>query len=53
MSVQIHTRDCGDHFSNLQPIQNGGFSCTVQTKDQNPHFPGAKEAREETREEPT
>ena len=49
----MHTWDCGYDFSNLQPVQNGGFPCTVQTQDQNPHLPGAEKAREETREETT
>ncbi len=52
-SKLVHTGDCGDNLSNLQPVQNGGFSCAVQTQDQNPHFPGAEQAREDTRENST
>jgi len=49
----VHTGDGGDHFSNLQPVQNSRFSCTIQPQDQDPHLSGAKQAREEIREETT
>ena len=49
----VHTGDCGDHLSNLQPVQNGCLSCTIQTQDEDPHLPGAKQAPEDTGEEVT
>lgn len=48
-----HTWDRRDNLSNLQSVQDCGFSSTVQTQDQDPHLPGAEEAREETGEEST
>lgn len=52
-AVKTHTGNRGDHLSNLQPVQDGCFPGTIQTKDQDPHLPCAKQAREETREETT
>lgn len=33
----------GNNFSNLQPVENGCFSCSVQPQDKNPHLSSSKQ----------
>lgn len=32
------TWDCGDHFSNLQPVEYRGLARTIQSEDEDPHL---------------
>lgn len=33
----------GNNFSNLQPVENGCFSCSIQPQDKNPHLSSSKQ----------
>lgn len=50
---ELRTWNGGDHLSDLQAVQDGSFTGSVQPQDQDPHLSGAKQAREETGKPPT
>ena len=51
--VVLRTGDGGDHLADLQPVEDGGLPRSVQTQDEDPHFPGAEQAGEQAGEEAT